>query len=177
MTPQQPYFPPASHGFNTIWRSKEVLVMTKQAVLPYRCIKCNEPAGDLLKRKLQWHHPALYLLILISILVYAIIAMVVRKTATINVGLCEEHLAARARHLKVTWALGLLCPLALLAGIYFDDIFLWFMISVGLLIAAVIYGNVTLRVVVPTRIDDYHVWIKGVDANYLQEFPEWQGRA
>src|SRR5690242_5147889 len=77
MIPQpQPYFPPATHNLDAIWRNNAVLVMTKQALLPNRCVKCNAPAEEQLKRKLTWHHPALYLLVFISILVYAIVAMV-----------------------------------------------------------------------------------------------------
>jgi hypothetical protein len=45
------------------------------------------------------------------------------------------------------------------------------------LLAAAIYGGVTLRVVTPTKIDNYLVWLKGVDRNYLQQFPEWRGQA
>ena len=54
MTPQQPYFPPPTHNLTTILRSKSLLVMTKEALLPGRCVKCNAPTGDRLKRKLTW---------------------------------------------------------------------------------------------------------------------------
>lgn len=42
-----------------------------------------------------------------------------------------------------------------------------------LLLGAVIYGMVKARVVAPQRIDDQYVWLTGVNANYLQQFPEW----
>lgn len=175
MTPQQPYFPPPMHGLETIWRDKSTLVMTKEALLPNRCIKCNEPTGERLKRKLTWHHPALYLTILISILVYAILAMVIRKTATVNVGFCEDHLSTRRRHLAITWILGIAGLLFLpLAGVLEDGTFVF--IGLLLLLVTAIYGIVTLRVVVPTKIDNHFVWLKGINADYLQEFPQWQGR-
>ena len=48
-----------------VWRDKATLIMSKDAQLPARCIKCNAPAtGARLKKKLSWHHPAIYLLIL-----------------------------------------------------------------------------------------------------------------
>lgn len=175
MNPQQPYFPPPMHGLQTIWRDNSTLVMTKEALLPNRCIKCNEPTGERLKRKLTWHHPALYLTILISILVYAILAMVIRKTATVNVGLCEDHLSSRRRHLTITWILGIAGMLCLpLAGVLEDGTFV--LVGLLLLFVTAIYGIVTLRVVVPTKIDNHFVWIKGINADYLQEFPQWQGR-
>lgn len=163
------------HGLQTIWRDRSILVMTKQALLPNRCIKCNEPTGERLKRKLTWHHPAIYLTILASILVYAVIAMVLRKTATINVGFCEEHLAKRHRHLMITWALGIAGVLSFPFGGALEDVNT-IVIGILLLGAAAIYGIVTLRVVVPTKIDDHFVWIKGINSEYLQEFPQWQGR-
>jgi len=174
MTPQQPYFPPPTHGINTIWRKDSLLVMTKEALLPHRCIKCNAPADEQLKRKLTWHHPALYLLALASLLIYVVVAMVVRKTATVNVGLCEDHAAARRRNLAITWTLGLLCIGGFAAAIMFED-GTFALLGIFLLLATAIYGIVTLRVVVPTKIDDYFVWMKGINGNYLQEFPEWRG--
>jgi len=163
------------HGLQTIWRDKTTLVMTKESPLPNRCVKCNEPTAERLKRKLTWHHPALYLTILISVLVYAVIAMVVRKTATVHVGLCDEHLNARRRNLAITWIMGIVGVLCFpLAGVM-EDIMIVFL---GLLLisAAAIYGTITLRVVVPTKIDNDFVWLKGVNSDFLQEFPQWHGR-
>jgi hypothetical protein len=176
MTPQQPYFPPPTHNFNTIWRSNALLVMTKQAALPDRCVKCNAPTAERLKRKLQWHPPALYLLILISILVYAIVAMVVRKTATVHIGLCDEHRESRKLSMIITVFLVVVAVLSAIAGVQFETPGL-VLVGLGFVLAAAIYGTISLRVVAPTKIDDHFVWIKGVDADFLQAFPEWNGRA
>ena len=159
---------------NTVWRDKSVLVMTKEALLPNRCVKCNAPAEEKLKRNLTWHHPALYLLAIASLLIYAVVAMVVRKTATVNVGLCEDHSSTRRRNMAITWALGLASIAGfVVAGLLGDGTFA--VLGIVLLLATAIYGTVTLRVVVPTKIDNYCVWLKGIDANYLQQFPEWRG--
>jgi len=103
-----------------------------------------------------------------------VVAMVVRKTATVNVGLCEDHAAARRRNIAITWTLGLLSIGGFGAAIMFED---GTFVALGafLLLTTAIYGIVTLRVVVPTKIDDYFVWMKGINGNYLQEFPEWRG--
>lgn len=174
MNPQRPYFPPPMHGLETIWRDKANLVMTKHAFLPSRCVKCNEPTGERLIRKLAWHHPAIYLTLFISLLVYAIIAMVVRKSATVELGFCEEHAAKRNKHLMITWALGIAGVLSFPFGAALEDVNT---IAIGFLLlgATAIYGIVTLRVVIPTKIDDHFVWIKGVSAEYLQQFPMWRG--
>ena len=174
MTPEQPYFPPPSHGLNTVWRNNALLVMTKDASLPNRCIKCNAPSSELLKRKLQWHHPALYLLIVLSILVYFVVALVVRKTATVNVGLCQEHRESRRLSMIITVLLAFVAMLSCIAGLHFE-IPILVLASIGLVLASAIYGTITIRVVAPTKIDEHYVWIKGVDGSYLQEFPEWRG--
>jgi len=175
MTPQHTYFPPPAHNLNTIWRNDSTLVMTKEALLPNRCIKCNAPADELLKRKLTWHHPALYLLVFASLLIYAVVAMIVRKTATINVGLCEDHLSSRRRNILITWALGFASVASFVAASLLED-GTFLLLGITLLLACAIYGIMTLRVVVPSKIDNYFVWLKGIDANYLQQFPEWRGQ-
>jgi hypothetical protein len=175
MTPQEPYFPPPMHGLQTIWRDNSILVMTKEALLPNRCVKCNEPTGERLKRKLTWHHPAIYLTVLISILVYAVIALVLRKSAVVNIGLCEEHLEIRQRNLAITWILGIAAVLCFPLAAFLEDGFI-LLLGIVLLLATAIFGTVTLRVVVPTKIDDHFVWIKGITPDYLRDFPQWQGR-
>ncbi len=171
---KQPYFPHPSHGMASIWRKNSTLVMTKQAMLPGRCVKCNAYTDERLTRKLSWHHPALYLLIFFSILIYSIVALVVRKTATVDVGFCPEHLAARKKNTKIAWALGLLSIGSLvLAWMLVDSTFIF--VSIAFLVATVIFGIITLRVVAPEKIDDHLVWLKGVNPDYLQELPEWRG--
>lgn len=175
MTLQQPYFPPPMHGLQTVWRDKSILVMTKEALLPNRCVKCNEPTGERLKRKLTWHHPAIYLTVLVSILVYAVIALVLRKSATVNLGLCEDHLSIRRRNLAITWVLGIVAVLCFPVSLMLEEPTAMF-IGGLLVLATAIYGIVTLRVVVPTKIDDHFVWLKGINPDYLRDFPQWQGR-
>ena len=146
--------------------------MTKQAPLPQRCVKCNAPTQHTLKRNLRWHHPALYVLIVVGFLFYAILAMVLSKTATINVGLCETHAAARKRDIVITWMIVLLS----FGSFYFAaaaEEMGFLLVGVVLLLGAIIYGSLKTRVVAPQKIDDHYVWLTGLDANYLEQFPEW----
>src|SRR3954464_15581653 len=56
-----------------VWRDGPILVMHKIAPLPDYCIKCNSPANGLrIRRKLSWHHPALYILVFGAALFYVI---------------------------------------------------------------------------------------------------------
>lgn len=64
--------------------------------LPCRCIVCNaEVDGPGRTRRLYWYSPWLYLLVLLNILVFAVVAAVVRKSAMLTPVYCPEHKAAR----------------------------------------------------------------------------------
>src|SRR5262245_44380542 len=86
-----------------VWSDGKLLVMARPARLPDRCVKCNVPTTERLKRKLYWHHPMLFLLILISVPIYAIVAVIVQKKAVIHVGVCERHRRKRRRDIAIAW--------------------------------------------------------------------------
>lgn len=165
--------PPAVVG-SGVWRKKSTLVMSRDAVLPYRCVKCNQETDRRLKRRLTWHHPALYLIILVALLIYLIVALIVRKVAVVEVGLCEEHLAKRRRNVLITWALVLLGAGGFVLAIMNEDP-TYLLGGFVLFIAAIIYGLVAVRVVAPSKIDNQYVWLKGVNKDYLEELPLWTG--
>lgn len=159
-----------------LWRSGKLLVMRKGATLPGRCVKCGADApGEKLTRKLFWHHPALYLLILPGLLIYAIVATVVGKRAKIQVGLCHEHRGRRRRDLIIAWSLFLLSlALFVAAGVWENGWCVAF--GVAALLASPIYGMITCAVVTPKKIDDQFVWLKGVSPEFLESLEEFTGR-
>jgi hypothetical protein len=165
--------PPAMPG-SGVWRSGAKLVMSRDAELPPRCVKCNVPTHLRLKRKLSWHHPALYLIILVALLIYFIVAMVLRKSATVEIGLCDEHQAKRRRDVWITVALAMVGLLGFVFAIGFED-GMYLLMAFGALIAAMIYGIAVARVVAPAKIDDRFVWLTGVNKQYLDELPQWPG--
>jgi hypothetical protein len=82
----------------TAWRDGNLVVTYNENILPARCYKCNEPvARPPMKRKVYWHSPGYYWLILIGILVraglliYIVVALFVRKRAIVSVHLCARH--------------------------------------------------------------------------------------
>lgn len=52
------------HSYPNVFRSGGQLVMAVGATLPPFCVKTNEPAAAVIKRKLRWHPPVFYLLLL-----------------------------------------------------------------------------------------------------------------
>jgi hypothetical protein len=162
-------------GRLSLWRQGRTLVMRQDAELPDRCVKCNAPVnGAKLRRNLYWHHPGLYLLIFLNLLIYLIVALFVRKRAKIALGLCEKHRATRVKAIAAAWILVLLGIGLLVGGIVIENG--WLGVSgVILLLAGMIYGLIRGRIVTPRRIDKEHVWLNGVCAEYLENLPDWNG--
>jgi hypothetical protein len=166
--------PPPSVGLPGVWRDRSTLVMSKGAELPARCVKCNQTTSGRLKKKVTWHHPALYILMFVALLIYLIIAMILRKSATVQLGLCDEHRAKRRRNILITWSMVLLGFVGFFVGAMYED-FMYVLIGFLLLIAAVIYALVAVKVVSASRIDDRFVWLTGINKDYLNELPSFPG--
>ena len=160
-----------------VWREGKLLVMEKRAELPPRCVKCNAPAtGKPLKRKLYWHAPGWYALVLLNLLFYAVVALLVRKTATIHVGLCDRHRGRRRMWIGIAWSMviaAIAMPFALIP-VGEDAVIAAVAATVILLLAAALTGLYGARVVHATKIDDIRAWVAGVCPAYLAELP---GRA
>ncbi len=171
-----PYAPPTvpagggvGEGSEGLWRDGKILVASREAAFPDRCVKCNAPAGGYrLKRLLRWHEPAWYLLILINILIYAIVATFIQKKAALHIGLCDRH---RKRRLTLM-GVGVSLPLLAMGGcaIATDPTQL-----MGLALLAIFVGLVMIilasQVVTPKHIDDRFVHIKGVSPEFLASLP------
>jgi hypothetical protein len=167
--------PPSTLSPNSgVWRSGSNLVLSFDAVLPLRCVKCNAFTTGRLTRKYSWHHPALYLILLVALLVYLIVAAILRKRATIEVGLCEDHQAKRKYAILTTVLLVLLGLGGFALAIAIEDgtpAFIGFL----LLVTSLIFGLFATRVGYPTKIDERFVWLKGFSKDYLETFPSWPG--
>jgi len=166
-----PYAAPKSatlaSGSSDFWREGDKLVCRPDGVLPARCVKCNQPAEQPMKvRTLYWHHPAWYLLILINIVVYAIVALIVRRKATVALGLCEGHRRRRTRFLWIGWG-GFILGLALMVGGG-----AYVVIGLVLILVAITAGLSGARLVYPQRITKEEVRLKGCDQSFLDTIPE-----
>jgi len=157
------------------WRTGKQLVTRPETLFPDRCVRCNAPAhGYRLKRQLYWHPPAYYLFILLNLLIYAIIAICVRKKAIVQIGLCDKHRLRRKWGILVCW-LGVLGGLVMLIGGAIQSSGIVALLGIGLLIGGAIYGGITGARVSAARITQDCVWLKGVNQNFLAELPEWSG--
>jgi hypothetical protein len=165
-----------------LFRKGNQLVMHKRAALPDRCVKSNDPAdGWRLRRNLSWHHPMIFILVLVSLLIYVIVALIVRKKATIYVGLSEPWFRIRRRAIAIGWGTALSGLAMIVLAAFLSDMWgpsgdwLVFVIPVAVLmiIGGAIYGILRSQIVSPARITDDYVWLKGIHPAFLAELPEW----
>lgn len=162
---------PPPHLTSGTWREGSTLVMSKDASLPDFCVKCDAPAnGFRLKRNLSWHHPALFLLLLLAWLLYFILAMVLRKRAIVHLGLCQEHYQKR-RKLLTAGFITLAGAFILMFGALASDYPAVALLGLVGILASAIWLAFIARVVTVKKIDDQFVWLKGLNENYLNRFP------
>ena len=179
-----PYAPPEAEivprnlvlsGKSDLWRDDNLLVIRKGAELPDRCLKCDEPAeGYRLRRSLSWHPPGWYLLILVTLILYIIVALCVRWTAKIAAPFCPRHRAQRRNAILFGW-LGALAGIGLIIfGVSSPDYAVSILVGVGLFLLSLIFGVVFSQLLVPKRIDANFIWLKKVGPKFLADLPEWQ---
>ncbi len=177
-----PYAPPqammgSGGSFGACYRQGGRLVVPR-ADAPFfpcdSCIKCGQPAVTTLRRRLAWHHPAWYLLILVNLLVFIIVAVCVSKKMTLTVGLCGKHQARRKAWILVSW-------LCFAAGIAFFFVFgnsesrdfaYMMLLGGGFIVLSLIFACVVSYLIVrPTRITASECILTGAGEIFLQQFP------
>ena len=158
------------------YRHGNRLVVPKGATLPSYCVKCGQPVtGEPFKKTFFWHNPWLFLLVLVNILVYAIVAMILRKRFDLAVPMCPEHLQRRKNFWIATWVLGLgFIPGGILAGALIHDsdtaVAVGFLTAFLLLIAAFVTGAMSV-VMRPREITDFSANFSGACEQFLALLP------
>jgi len=163
-------------GQVTAWRDRGVMVMIPETALPLRCVKCNKSADEPKERTLYWHSPWLYLLILVSILIFAIVALIVRKKTVVSAGLCPDHKKRRSNAIMVGWIGVFAGVLLLYAGISNPSAGGWAALAgVLVMLGAIVVGMTMARIVYAVRIDKDYVRLKGCGEPFLETLPDFPG--
>jgi len=164
-----------AQGSGGAWRDGAVLVLSPDASLPHRCVKCNEPAEQPTRsRKVYWHSPWIYLLILINVLIYVLVAIILRKKAVIAPGLCATHKTRRRTGMAIAWALLLVGVGVLFMAVRDGNPGAGFGGLLVILVATVVSASVT-RILRAKRIDTQYVRLKGCGTAFLDSMPPFAG--
>lgn len=165
------------YAIEEVWRDGNRLVMAKTALLPGICVQTNQPTSERLRRRLYWHNPWLYVILLAGPLIFIIVALIARESADIKIGLCRERIVRRRWIIFGAW-IGTLAGIALCitAGNAGNEVAAVLAIT-GLLLflGSMIGGLILARIVAPTKITSRHVWLKGVHPAYLAALPAFPG--
>jgi len=166
--------PPQADG---VWRQGNLVVMHKNAPLPARCIKSNEPTALRLKRHLSWHPPWIFVLIIAGLLWYVIVALVMRKQATIHIGLSEDWMAHRRNRIIAAWMAALTGVLMFIGGIALiepmeDAGVILMLTGIATFFIAIVAGATLSRMVQVSRMTDTHIWLRGCCSEFRNSLPE-----
>ena len=165
-----------------IWSDGNLLVVSKGTKLPPVCVLTNQKSQSEVKRTFYWHHPAVFLSLLAGILIFVILALVLRKSQKLALPLSGPSLQKRKKALMFCWLIALSCVAVFVGAIMCiaTETFgygngwigglLMFGAFIGLMITAVI-GSRFAAVLTPKKITDDAGWYKGVSFEYLQRFP------
>jgi hypothetical protein len=141
--------------------------MDRNAVLPDRCIKCDEPAIGY-RRAISLSHVSTGTELMVGAIAYAF-----AKRASIEVGLCDRHRRSRAVNVALVSVAVLLGSLYVFTQVRATELLLPLLATVGLIggVVGLLYAAVGIRVVRATKITDTHIWLKGAGEKFLASLP------
>lgn len=168
-TPEATIAAPPSSAQTGAWFQGNTLVVPIGGTVPTdRCARCTQPAQHIISKRFAWHPPGFYLVILLNLLIYIIVALATQKKGTLTFALCESCRSKR----KKTMMTGHLIMVGAIAGsIYaFSSVqdgagygaALLILALVGAIVASI--GSRTLQVEWITK---EHMYFKKVPLNFL----------
>jgi len=158
----------------TAWSQGDVLVVRKGARLPHACVKCGLPGdGKPVRKTYYWHEPWVWVTILAGLLVYVIIALIIRQSGQIEFALCSQHRAKR-RNGVIIGLLGLFGGIGLFVAAGMQNEAYLVPLGIFVMLAGAIVGLIMARVLTPKRIDTHFLWLRGAGPGFLQTLPPAQ---
>jgi hypothetical protein len=154
--------------FTGYWRDGKRVAMDRNAVLPDRCFKCDEPANGY-RRSVKLTHVATGTELMVGAIAYAF-----AKYARVEVGLCERHRRSAAVNIALVSLAVLGLSIFVFTQVQATDIVLPLLATVGLIggVIGLLYAAVGTRLVRATQITDTHVWLKGAGEPFLASLPD-----
>lgn len=158
-----------------MWWDGRDLVCPAQAQLPNRCVKCGDVGdGQALRIRLRWHHPIVWLFVLLGLFPYVIAAAIATKETYVDLFLCPVHRRRRRVRVRFTWLIAAVA----LAWIAFavgmepggrrSAESMLVLGLVGLITGPMLWHSFAKRIVTVVRITDRDVWLRGVARDFLR---------
>jgi len=125
------------------------------------------------RKKFYWHSQWIYLLILFpGILIYAIVAMIVRKQMELNLPLCDTHHADRKRYkmLAILMLVGFI-PAGLLLGSIGSEALGW-VTGIAMFVTGFVFYSLGQLGIRPLKIDEAGGEFRGACTAFLDGLAE-----
>jgi hypothetical protein len=166
-TLQQPY---NLNYTKNVWRDGSLLIMTKETILPNRCIKCNAPAIKLLRRTVEWYPRYVIVVFLLIRIVGLILYFCTRKRVTVYIGICEGHVNKRRFGVLAGFVIMLIGFVAFFSAMVNENFPVVFLGLLSIL-AGIIFMVMSWRTITAKKIEEPYVWVKGVHKDFLDTLP------
>jgi hypothetical protein len=154
-------------GPGAFGREGPYLVTGREVTLPPRCVKCNAPVdGELKRKRYYWHHPAIFGLLVLNVLIYAIVAIIVRQRATVTFGMCQVHKRKRAGAI-LGGVLGIFASIGIIVFGIGQQVPLLALVGITGIVLSIVISAVVGRALLPTRIDKVGAKFKGCGEAFL----------
>lgn len=166
-------FAPGLANPGSAYRDGKILVVPTGASLPPMCVKCGQPvSGQYLNKNFSWHPSWVYLLILIGLLFYIILALVLRKTARVAIPFCHEHRSRRTNMYIIATVLLIAWIPEWIVLAYLNVDGGWIALAtVGMILAGLVVLAVAGSQFAPVFIDASCARFKGAEEPFLMTLP------
>ena len=151
---------------NNAWKDSESLVLTRGAVLPGRCMRCNSTVNIVLKTISLDYYPNYNLF-------FGFAGFFLYWRHTVRLQLCDKHLSNGGTTTRAYLLFVIMGALAILAGISSASSTAIIGGSIGVLLGIILFffGGRTIYI---RKIDKPYIWLEGINNDYLSYFPEWK---
>jgi uncharacterized membrane protein YtjA (UPF0391 family) len=169
--------PTAAGVSNARCDGKRIVIPVEGGRLPLRCVKTNGPVteAELKTKKLYWATPWIAVTILLSLLVYIVLYLIMRKKVLVDIPISAAGRGMVRKHAAIAWVLGLGGIAVGAVGLAHIDRNGWMLVVGGLVmfLVGLVYGGyrgVALRV---TKINNGEAWLAGACPEFLALLPPY----
>jgi len=146
-----------------LFHDGQCLIVRDGTVLPPICVKTGvDISGPVRQRKLSWHPPWVTITILVSLLIYVILAAIMTKRARVQYFSTPEAHRSWRLGLAGAWIFSLLGVVVLIGGLavsYDMGHFIW-PIGLVMLIVGMVLSFTKARLMGVKKIEEGWVWLK-----------------
>jgi ribosomal protein L40E len=167
-----------------VWREGKLLVMEPGGLLPYVCVKTNQPADEWLACRLSTRPRPFWLILMIlsppcGLLLYLVVSLLFQRRIDVRVGLCRKWLDRRRRGAGAALFVFAAGAVIVIAGVFAPrppDWGDWLVLAgFSVITAGALIRVYAVHVVYAVRITDDFAWIAGVHPDVLDRLPEFPG--